>query len=78
MENKELDRLSYSLGLSMGNNFLASGIKKINVQDFADGVAAVFDGAAPKMTIDEAKEVIREFFGNLEKQQQAEAAKMAA
>lgn len=76
-QNKELDRLSYSLGLSMGNNFRASGIKEINVQDFADGVAAVFYGAAPKMTIDEAKETIREFFGKLEEQQRAEAAKMA-
>ena len=41
-ENKTLDRISYALGLSMGNNFRASGINEINVQDFADGVAAVF------------------------------------
>jgi len=44
MENKEFDRISYALGLSMGNNFKASGIQEINVQDFADGVAAVFYG----------------------------------
>lgn len=76
MENKELDRISYALGLSMGNNFRASGIDKINVQDFADGVAAVFDGSTPKMTYDEAKEVIREYFTEMEKKQQ-EAAKEA-
>lgn len=76
MENKELDRVSYALGLSMGNNFRASGIDKINVQDFADGVAAVFDGSTPKMTYDEAKEVIREYFTEMEKKQQ-EAAKEA-
>lgn len=75
--NQNLDRLSYALGLSMGNNFRSSGIKEINVQDFADGVSAVFTGLAPKMSYDEAKEVIREFFTELEKQQQAEAAKMA-
>ena len=40
MGNKELDRISYALGLSMGNNFRASGIQSINVGDFADGVAA--------------------------------------
>ncbi len=39
METKELDRISYALGLSMGNNFRASGIQQLNVQDFADGVA---------------------------------------
>lgn len=28
MESKELDRISYALGLSMGNNFRSSGIEK--------------------------------------------------
>jgi FKBP-type peptidyl-prolyl cis-trans isomerase FklB len=75
MENKELDRISYALGLSMGNNFRASGIQSINVNDFADGVAAVFDGVKPKMSYDEAKAVIREYFTAMEEQQRAEAAK---
>jgi FKBP-type peptidyl-prolyl cis-trans isomerase FklB len=73
---KTLDRISYALGLSMGNNFKASGIKEINVADFADGVAAVFEGAAPKMTYDEAKAVIKEFFENMEAEQRAAAEKM--
>lgn len=77
MEQKEFDRLSYALGLSMGNNFRNSGIQEINVQDFSDGVAAVFYGAQPKMTYNEAKEIIRVFFEGLEKKQREEAAKMA-
>ncbi len=76
MENKELDRLSYALGLSMGNNFRASGIQTINVQDFADGVAAVFYGSQPQMTYDEAKAEIQKFFTELEAKQREEAAKM--
>ncbi|MDE6333323.1 MAG: FKBP-type peptidyl-prolyl cis-trans isomerase [Muribaculaceae bacterium] len=75
MENQELDRLSYALGLSMGNNFRASGIETINVQDFADGVAAVFYGAQPKMSYDEAKAEIQKYFTALEAKQQ-EAAKV--
>ena len=47
MENKELDRISYALGLSMGNNFRSSGIDKIDVDDFAAGVAAVYSGEKP-------------------------------
>ncbi len=74
MENKELDRLSYALGLSMGNNFRSSGIEKINAADFADGVAAVFDNAAPKMTYDEAKEIIRQYFTELDSKQKAAVA----
>ncbi len=77
MEKKELDRISYALGLSMGNNFRASGIQEINVQDFADGVAAVFYGSQPKMTYDEAKAEIQKYFTALEEKQRAESAKMA-
>lgn len=77
MEEKKLDRISYALGLSMGNNFRASGINEINVEDFADGVAAVFYGSKPKMTYDEAKTVIRDYFTEMEKAQQAEALKAA-
>mgnify|MGYP002725503477 FL=1 len=76
MDNQNLDRISYALGLSMGNNFRSSGIKTLNVQDFADGVAAVFEGVQPKMNYDEAKLEIKNFFEAMEAEQQAAAAKM--
>lgn len=74
MENKELDRISYALGLSMGNNFKSSGIEKLDTKDFADGVAAVFSGATPKMTYDEAKAEIQKFFMEMENRQREQAA----
>lgn len=74
MENKNFDRLSYALGLSMGNNFRASGVDKINADDFAAGVKAVFEGSKPAMSYDEAKEEIRQYFTALEEKQQAAAA----
>lgn len=77
METKELDRISYALGLSMGNNFRSSGIEKINVADFADGVNAVFTGEKPRMTYDEAKEEIRKFFTEMERRQQEASQAMA-
>lgn len=73
MESKELDRISYALGLSMGNNFRSSGIEKIDVKDFADGVAAVFSGEKPRMTYDEAKAEIQKFFTEMEERQRAAA-----
>lgn len=77
MSEQNLDRISYALGLSMGNNFRASGIESINFKDFADGVEAVFTpGATLKMTYDEAKEEIRRYFTAMQERQQAEAAKM--
>ena len=77
METTGLDRISYALGLSMGNNFKASGIKEIDFTEFAAGVEAVFAGTKPKMSYDEAKEVIRRFFTAMEERNQAEARKMA-
>lgn len=76
METKELDRISYALGLSMGNNFRSSGIEKIDVKDFADGVAAVFSGETPRMTYDEAKAEIQKFFTAMEERQRAAAEEM--
>lgn len=77
METNGFDKISYALGLSMGNNFRASGINEINVNDFADGVAAVFNGAPTKMTYDEAKEEIRKYFTAMEARQKEEASKLA-
>ena len=77
MATKELDRISYALGLSMGNNFKSSGIDKLDVQDFADGVAAVFSGEKPKMTYDEAKAEIQKYFTAMEERQREAAAAMA-
>jgi FKBP-type peptidyl-prolyl cis-trans isomerase FklB len=76
MADQNLDRISYALGLSMGNNFRSSGIKSINVKDFADGVAAVFEGATPKMTYEEAKHEIQVYFEALDAEQKAAAAKI--
>ena len=77
MENKELDRISYALGLSMGNNFKGSGIETLNISDFADGVAAVYEGIKPKMSYDEAKLEIQKFFQAMEAKQQEAAKEMA-
>ena len=61
----------------MGNNFKSSGIEKIVSSDFADGVAAVYEGATPKMSYDEAKAVIQSFFSQLQEKQNAAMAEMA-
>ena len=72
MEQKELDKISYALGLSMGNNFKNSGIQTLNVKDFTDGVAAVFEGAKPKMSYTEAKAEIQKYFEAMAARQEEE------
>ena len=61
-----MDRLSYALGLSIAQNFIGSGIKEINSQDFAEALDAVYKGKEKKMSFDEAKKVVTSFFEDLE------------
>ncbi|WP_455497800.1 FKBP-type peptidyl-prolyl cis-trans isomerase [Coprobacter sp.] len=63
-----MDKLSYALGLSMGNNFKSSGIQTLSVSDFANGVKAVYEGEKPEMTYDEAKQVINDFFTQMQQE----------
>lgn len=63
-----MDKLSYALGLSMGNNFIRSGIKKLNSEDFAAAVKAVYEGGETLMTFDEAKKVVNDYFTQLEEE----------
>ena len=72
-----MDKLSYALGMSMGHNFKGSGIKSINADDFAAGVAAVYDGTKPAMTYDGAKRIVQDYFTNLEAEMQAKNAQAA-
>ena len=63
-----MDKISYALGLSIGNNFQNSGINNLQVEDFVKGVNDVLSGAQPAISYDEAKQIINEFFMNLQKQ----------
>ena len=70
-----MDKLSYAIGLSMGQNFKGSGVDKINVSDFAAALQAVYAGEKPEMTYDEAKQVVQEYFTNLQARAGEENAK---
>ncbi|MBR5086576.1 MAG: FKBP-type peptidyl-prolyl cis-trans isomerase [Muribaculaceae bacterium] len=61
-----MDKLSYALGLSMAQNFKGSGITSINADDFADALRAVYEDKEKKMSYDEAKKVVQDFFTELE------------
>ncbi len=61
-----MDKLSYALGLSMGNNFMRSGIESINYGDFAAGVEAAYKGDLSQMSLDEAKQTVNRFFAEME------------
>jgi len=61
-----MDKISYALGLSIGNNFLSSGIKKIDIETFSKALSDVLNNNAPDMSYDEAKTVINDYFTKLQ------------
>ncbi|MCQ2287855.1 MAG: FKBP-type peptidyl-prolyl cis-trans isomerase [Muribaculaceae bacterium] len=73
-----MDKLSYALGLSMAQNFIGTGIKELNADDFAAALKAVYNGEEKLMSFDEAKKVVTDYFTSLEeetKKNNAEAGK---
>ena len=51
----ELDKVSYSLGLSIASNLISSGVTTINAEAFIDGLNVVFSGKMPEIMPDEAR-----------------------
>jgi FKBP-type peptidyl-prolyl cis-trans isomerase FklB len=64
-----MDKVSYALGLSIGNNFITSGIKNPDIESFLKGVDDVFSGKTPEISYDEAKQIINDYFLKLQKEQ---------
>lgn len=63
-----MDKISYALGLSMGQNLMGSGVKKIEYTDFADGMKDVLEHNQPKISYSEAQQILGKFFQEIEQQ----------
>ena len=60
-----MEKVSYALGLSIGNNLLGSGIKDLNTEEFVKAIKTVMAGEKPEMSYEEAKQVLDTFFHDL-------------
>ena len=63
-----MDKVSYALGLSIGNNFQNSGIKQLQVEDFMKGLEDVLGEKQPAISYEEAKQVINDYFMKLQQE----------
>ena len=61
-----MDKISYALGLSLGNNLLGSGVADLNVAELTTGIQDVLDKKQPKISYQEAQEVINKYFEELQ------------
>lgn len=63
-----MDKISYALGLSIGNNFTSSGITKLDMEQFVAGVRDVLEEQEKQLTYDEAKSIIEQYFKKLQEE----------
>ncbi len=61
-----LDRVSYSLGLSIASNLISSGVTTINMEAFNDALSTVFAGKMPDLQPDEANKILQDYFEKLQ------------
>ncbi len=65
----EIDKVSYSLGLSFASNLISTGVKTINTEALTDALNTVFAGQMPEIMPDEANNILQDYFEKLQKKQ---------
>ena len=68
-----MDKISYAIGLSMGQNLLGSGVTSLEYADLAAGIKDVLEKNQPQISYKEAQEVLGKFFSELEQKIAGEA-----
>ena len=69
----ELDKVSFSLGLSIAINFISSGVTTIKAEAFIDGLNVLFSGKMPEIMPDEANNILQDYFDKLQQAKGKEA-----
>jgi len=64
--NSQLEKFSYALGLSVGENLIQSGVKNLDLQNFSDGLQDIFTGQKPKITAGQANRILQDFMSEMQ------------
>lgn len=68
-----MDKVSYALGLGIGQQLSDMGAQSLNIDDFSQAIKDVIAGAKPKIDNQEAQTLVQNFFQEQEKKQRAAA-----
>ena len=61
-----MDKISYGLGLSLGQQLKASGVNELAYADLAAGIQDILEGNKPQVSFQEAQQAVNKFFAELE------------
>ena len=65
----ELERFSYSLGMSITSNLINSGVTKIDLNTLFEGIKDTFQGNMPQIMPEEANKILEAFMAKSASQQ---------
>jgi len=65
---EELDKVSYSLGVSIARNLQSQGLKTVNVNEFSEALNDVFGEKETKYGEEEVVETLNSYFGALQEE----------
>lgn len=68
-----MDRISYALGLGIGQQLKSMNIENFSVEDFARSVGDVIEGRQPAFSHQEAQTMIQDYFRKKQKQEAQKA-----
>ena len=68
-----MNKISYAIGLSMGQNLMGSGVTSLEYADLAAGIKDVLEKNQPQISYQEAQQVLGKFFSELEEKIAGEA-----
>lgn len=73
--NKEITKISYSLGVNIGQSLAEQGLKEVDGEAFAKAITDFFEGNNLDIKSDEAQQNLQEYFGKLQSETAAIQAK---
>ncbi|MBQ8487377.1 MAG: FKBP-type peptidyl-prolyl cis-trans isomerase [Prevotella sp.] len=69
-----MDKVSYALGLGIGQQLAQMGADDLNIDDFAQAIKDVISGSELKVQHRDAQQIVQEYFAEKEKKMSAERA----
>ena len=66
-----MDKLSYALGLGIGNQLASMGAENINIEDFSQAISDMLAGRKPQVDEAESRTLLTDFFAEVESKRSA-------
>jgi FKBP-type peptidyl-prolyl cis-trans isomerase FklB len=65
-----MDKVSYALGMSIGQNMISAGIDNIEFDDFLKGVKVIFNETKPEISVEYGNQILQTYFEKKKKEEE--------